>query len=379
MVNTDRKKVPKIEDRTKGCQIPGNRIDLQKKGEKLYERLESPPLSKRQGNENDDWIVIFISTDNKYAVPAYITLYSMLKNYKGNRQIKVYILSSGDLDLENKTLLTHLRQQFKFLDISIFNMGDSYNGVTIHKEYITTATMYRLLIPKILAENEEGDIKKCIYLDADIVVEGNIDELFNIDVEGYCIAGVRERAISCDCDDNLRDQLGLPSLKDYINAGVIVLNLDEIRRQRIDSKMEEAGLTNDYRYNDQDVINTVCYGRIKLLPIIYNAMTPYLSKKDFKAVEQYGYTNLLEAIRNPVIVHYIGSSKPWIYRNTVMADLWWNYYKMQDNEIKRKYLDPFIKEVKLPLAVQIKEYVRSTAIHLGVYEQMRILKKAIYG
>ena len=322
-------------------------------------------------------MVIFISADNKYAIPAYITLYSMLKNYKGNRHVKVYLLTSDDLGKDRESLLFHLCQLFEFVDINIINMGDSYDNVTIHTEFITTATMYRLMIPRILIENGEQDIKKCIYLDADTVVEGNIEDLFDVDVEGYCIAGVREKTITCGCDNGLREQLGVPSLKDYINAGVLVLNLEEIRSNGMDSRMEEAGLKNDYRYNDQDVINSVCYGRIKLLPIKYNAMTSHLSKKDHETMEEYGHENLAEAMKNPIVVHYTGSRKPWSYWSEIKADLWWNYYEMQNSEIKRKYLDPFIREVKLPIALYIKELVRDLTIRLGIYEPVRALKQAI--
>ena len=87
-------------------------------------------------------------------------------------------------------------------------------------EHINYVAMYRLSIPKILQ-----DIDKCIYLDSDIVVEGDIAELDGISVEGVCIAGVEDGAPFGEYAERLREILDGPDLDQYINSGVLIMNL----------------------------------------------------------------------------------------------------------------------------------------------------------
>ena len=136
---------------------------------------------------NKEYIPIFFSSDNNYAVPTFIALFSLSKNYKGNHNIKVFILTSGDFHEEYTALFQNLTKDFEFLDVSFINMKDSYSSVVINNTHITTATMYRLLIPSVCMQM---GISKCIYLDSDIIVEGDISELFNIDIGDFCIGGV---------------------------------------------------------------------------------------------------------------------------------------------------------------------------------------------
>ena len=43
-------------------------------------------------------LLIFLCTDNNYAVPAYITMYSLLVNYTGTEKLQLYLLTSSDFE-----------------------------------------------------------------------------------------------------------------------------------------------------------------------------------------------------------------------------------------------------------------------------------------
>ena len=299
-------------------------------------------------------IPIFLCTDNDYAVPTYITLFSLLKNYRGTRPLSIYLLTPSSLSHKNARLLR------KLSGVKIINMKDSYSSVSINTPWISTATMYRLLIPKIAR-----GIEKCIYLDSDVVVEGDISELFNIGVEGYCLAAVKERTVSCDRDIELKEKLGVPSLKDYINAGVLLLNIKEI--EGLADKLAKAGYRNDYPHNDQDAINAICYGSIKTLPLRYNAINHHVFDPFEDNVSQYGRAGIREERRDPLIIHYTGIYKPWAYKATRFGDRWWNYVKMQDEEVMRRHIRPFIKASKLPFRAVARERVKDITKKLGIY------------
>lgn len=317
-------------------------------------------------------IPIFLCTDNNFAVPTYITLFSLLENYHGCESLCIYILASSDLSRKNARLFQKLVGKH---ELRIIKIGDDYRAVSINTPWINTVTMYRLLIPRIT--KHIGGIDKCIYIDSDTVVEGNILDLFNVDFDGYCIAAVKERYISCDRDERLKEKLGVESLKKYINAGVLLINIKEIEKQGLTDELEEAGYRDDYPHNDQDAINSVFYGRIKILPIRYNALNWYLDDKNEDNLKQYGRVNIREARKKPLIIHYIGRRKPWNCKDIPYAKVWWKYVQMQDDEIIRDYVRPFMKKSKLPLRYTIKETAKKITKKLGIYGTVRCIYKGI--
>ena len=325
---------------------------------------------------NKSFIPVFFCADNNYAIPAYIALYSLLQNYKGNLRVKAFVLVSKDFSAKFKRLLKKLSDRYDFFEITIISAPDIYDSVSINCAHVSTATLYRLLIPRILNEIDSS-IEKCIYLDSDIVVEGDIAELYDVDIEGYYIGGVRDRALSCDEMIGIEGykkickKLGIPTLNNYINAGVLLMNLKEIKEKRIDGKLENTGYRNDFPYNDQDVINTVCYSKIKTLPLKFNAMTTCLNHNGRYFYEQYGRENILEALQNPVILHYILKRKPWSCSNLLMAENWWKYVKMQDAEIMQEYIQPFLLAQKVSVHDWVREAAKKATIKMGVYNLVR--------
>ena len=325
---------------------------------------------------NKSFIPVFFCTDNNYAIPAYIALYSLLQNYKGNLRVKAFVLVSKDFSEKFKRLLNTLSDRYDFFEITIICAPDTYDSVSINCSHVSTATLYRLLIPRIL-NKIDSSIEKCIYLDSDIVVEGDIAELYDVDIEGYYIGGVRDRALSCDemlgveGYKKKRKMLGIPSLNNYINAGVLLMNLKEIKEKRIDSELENTGYRNDFPYNDQDVINTVCYSKIKTLPLKFNAMTTCLYHNSRCFYEQYGRENIIEARQNPVILHYILKRKPWSCSNLLMAENWWKYVKMQDTAIMQEYIQPFLLEQNVSMHDWAREAAKKATIKMGVYNLIR--------
>lgn len=316
-------------------------------------------------------IPVFFSTDNNYAVPCYIAIFSLLHNYRGDQKISIILLTTGGFSDKNKSLIQSLSGKFRFAEIRILDMGNVYETVNINNSYISVATMYRLLIPRLAGEYFDDTVEKCVYLDSDVVVEGDIQALFNIDLEGYCIGGVRERTASWLDLPERQNTLGIPSLKNYINAGVLLINLKEIKLRGLADKLEATGYRDDFPSHDQDAINAVCYDKIKVLPLKYNAINWYLYDETMDNIENYGLSNIREARKEPLIIHYIVSPKPWSCKDIPMAKAWWKYANMQDDDVIKDYIAPYIKEHKLPLRVRIKEKIRKIIIALGLYTTVR--------
>lgn len=318
---------------------------------------------------------IFLCADNNFVLPAYITLYSLLMNNRGSKKIDIYLLTSGDVEENCISLFKDLEERYDFISVTVMNMLDRFKGVYIKHPWITTATMYRLLIPKIARDLNIG---KCIYLDSDIVVEGDISELFDVELKGFCVGAVKETAISCDTDLELRELLEISNLRDYINAGVLLFNIEEIERNGLCEKLEVAGYGKEYPHNDQDAINAIFHHRIKVLPMRFNAINWYLYDGRLVTENEYGKVNILEARRNPLIIHYIGISKPWASRGTILAGKWWKYVRMQDRDVQNQYFQPFIKKSKLSLCVRVKDTIRTMTMKLRIYNVMRNIHHKVW-
>ena len=301
--------------------------------------------------ETSDAINIFANTDNNYAVPAYITFYSLIHNYRGKSPVNIYFLIPGDMSEKNRSFLLSLSDSNPLFEIFIIDMKDAYSKVNMNMNF-TCTVLYRLMIPRIV-EQMHKKIDKCIYLDVDTVVEGDISELYKMDSEWdeYYFAGVKDPLLFENIHLDHNEKLGIPSLDKYINGGVLLINLKQINASGLRDKLEEAGYRDDYIFHDQDVINAVCYEGIKMLPLRFNVMPQVFFFSNSELYGKYGKKEVTEARKKPVVIHYIGDTKSWSYRRHYLAGKWWKYVKMQDETTMREYIAPFIESHKKPLSL----------------------------
>ncbi|MDE6432285.1 MAG: hypothetical protein K2L13_02715, partial [Opitutales bacterium] len=195
------------------------------------------------------------------------------------------------------------------------------------------ATYYRLLAADMIPQ-----CQKCIYLDADVIVLSDLTELYNIDLGDNYIAGVKDLPSIFTYEkmywnflpqkiDKISDLL---DFSNYVNGGVLVMNLELIRKHKINEKfkfMVQHGIDDksSYPYHDQDIINIACNGHIKCIDLAYNFMPNFISVVKEK-LDQAEYTaQQLEAIiTSPVIIHY-AMEKPWNQPFNDFFAIWWRY------------------------------------------------------
>ncbi len=305
---------------------------------------------------------VVFCTDENYIVPTYVAIFSLLKNYRGEELLNIYILSKEEFIYNcYKKLFYELESRFEFLHLYFKTVGSYFERVKIRTSYISTATMFRLLIPKLI------DSEKCVYLDSDLVVEDDISHLFDIDMTGYCVAGVRDLSISKNIQSSHAKLLGIPTTENYIQAGVLLMNLKEIRRLGLDSKLIKIGSSKVFPYNDQDVLNLVFYGKIKNLDLCYNTVSLNIIRRDNALVEMYGRENVYKAKKKPVIFHYAGVRKPWGYKYMYGADNWWKYIRMQNEQVRELYIDLFFDKLTVPFFDQVREKIESLIKFVGLY------------
>lgn len=183
--------------------------------------------------------------------------------------------------------------------------------------HISIATYYRLFLPYVI----DNSVSTILYLDCDILIRGNIEELFRERNPDTLIVGAS--------DINEEDHANRIGVDKYVNTGVVTMNLPGIRQMyTVDSMLKEIsnimGQPENIVMGDQDIINLLFKGHIEEVPIIYN----------FQLLIHKAY-----CIKNPslmrrvAIAHFITGDKPW--NNDYLIVFAREYYSYL-----RKYLNP---------------------------------------
>lgn len=194
---------------------------------------------------------------------------------------------------------------------------------------ISAGTYLRLALPELLLETD-----KILYMDADILVRGSLRELWDTPMEGKALAAVKGAV-------NLPDKWEWNSQRNYwhllegqrgnyINAGVTLLHLSEIRRRGLKKTWDELAQRKLY-YQDQDILNITCRGAISYLPLKYNRLA-YMPEEEYHRFVEEGICTqeeFIQAMESPAIIHYAGD-KPWKRYDTNLGSLWWAYVNSKE-------------------------------------------------
>jgi lipopolysaccharide biosynthesis glycosyltransferase len=237
---------------------------------------------------------------------------------------------NSSLSPESKAKIESIKEICEF-DLEFIQIDKNLiGGMQIKDEHISIETCYRLLIPTLCPE-----LEKAIYLDADIVVRHDLTELWEEDVEGR-YAGVVEDFIRV----KIKDYDSIFPSRRYFNAGVLLLNLKKIREEFPFVRFVEIERRHRavLRHQDQDVLNIAFGGNVRYLPLKWNVtFLLFNPKRKFPKTLGFTMAEIVAARKDPGIVHYIGSLKPWIVPCGFMSSPYApEYFKYLDKVTKRK-------------------------------------------
>lgn len=257
-------------------------------------------------------IPIFYAIDDSYAKFVAVSIKSLIMNANNNYNYDINVIYENlseenakklkSLETDNvKIILTEMNQNLSMITDKLGNRL---------REYTFTLTIFfRLFIPVMFPKYD-----KCIYIDADTVIPGDISRLYNEDLGNNYLGCIVDKST---IDNEIlasyfEEVVGIPRDK-YINSGVLLMNSKKLRELKIDEKFLDLYIKYgfDVIAPDQDYINSMCYGHIKYLSDIYDAM-PNPNNKE---------------VENPVIIHYNLFLKPWQYDDVQYYDYFWKYAK----------------------------------------------------
>lgn len=286
---------------------------------------------------------IVFAIDDNYADKLSVVIRSILLN-GGGQKYKFFILTKNLSNSHLNALKRVADDIDKTATIDVVDMTKiiSYdlNSLMSKREgycYISSETYFRFFIHKAILSFD-----KVLYLDADVVVLDDIKGIFDIDL-GDCYAGVVADIIIENSRKNskhtikTRPDMTLDSYirlvlkvinRDYFNAGVMLLNLNKLRQDRIDEKLLMfANRFSPLEFQDQDALNAVFDNRVKFLPLKWNL------PKDIGGVkccinDCETQKEIARAVSDPGIVHFVGGNKPWMvkFEEYDFLDNWWSLY-----------------------------------------------------
>ena len=251
-------------------------------------------------------IPVFFSTDDNYIPYLDVAISSLIANASEDFRYRIIVLNTG-LSKENTDLVKKKESSdfiIEFIDISdrLGNIKSRFKDVY----HFSLASYYRLFIASLFPEYD-----KVIYLDCDLVILGDISELYEINIGENILAAAPEQFVRNTAEFRIYAERALGLNPDfYVNSGVLLMNLDEFRKRRIEDRFVE--LISKYDFDlldpDQAYLNYLCRGRIHVLPNGWN--------KEPKPTQCDGKKN---------IVHYALYKKPWQYNDVIDGEYFWHY------------------------------------------------------
>ncbi|MBW4692134.1 MAG: glycosyltransferase family 8 protein [Lyngbya sp. HA4199-MV5] len=261
----------------------------------------------------DEPIALVCSADENYAMPMAAMLCSVLANLKTNAPLMISVLDGNMRPTTRQKVLRSLQAQQVPFHLSWLQPDHTVlQGLPLSRHY-TLAAYYRLLIPEALPAN----FNKAIYLDCDIIVQGNLAALWQLEVGDHYVLAVQDDyqpLVSSRGGCGLRNyqELGLDPEQPYFNSGLLVMNLKKWREDAIGRKVLEFSRQNwAYIQNaDQDGLNAVFRGRWGKLSEQWNQMPGIYN---YTSWQESPYDAIaFQSLRdNPYVIHFTNAVKPW--------------------------------------------------------------------
>lgn len=262
---------------------------------KMQLGVELPLIARPK--DDDDPISMSFSVSDNYSQHLAVVLASVLVNNPHSR-FTFHVLHRNISD-ENLKRIRILEQMYLNCEVKFHKIdAGRFEKFPIPKEleHVTQEMYYRYMLPEVLR-----DEARTIYSDVDVLCVGDIKPLWEIDLKGNIIAAVSEG----EAGEPKKKLLGLEGDSPYFYSGLLVMDLETMRRENAASKLMENTLKYASRiaWPDQDMINLTFRNRILQLGPEWDGINVRYSpfRKDI------------------VIWHFPGFTlKPWcnIWKNT---------------------------------------------------------------
>lgn len=264
---------------------------------------------------SDDIVICFITDDN-YVMPTCVAITSMIMNKKYDSKYIINVITVN-ISEENINILNRFIEENsnEYIKIKVIKENNKYEYINSEHPYVTKSALLKFNIPDILL-----DYDKCLYLDSDIIVLDDLEELFNIDISNYYAAAVKDY-IATEIELHAKS-IGVDN---YFNSGVMLLNLSILRRNKVLNLLIDYKMNKDrHHFMDQDTFNYCFHDKVKFIDLKYNYMVTNTIYDNDVLSKFYNCS-----IDDNIVVLHITYYKPW--SNNVEDKKYyyqfWKYYQ----------------------------------------------------
>jgi lipopolysaccharide biosynthesis glycosyltransferase len=266
-------------------------------------------------------IDIVCNIDNNYTKHCCAMLASLFTN-NNEEQFHIHIITDN-LNIESIHILRKLVKDEYHNRLSVYTISKDILDKCPESNcsHITMAAMYRCFVTSILPK----EISRVLFLDCDLVVNGSIHELWNIDISCYAVGAVEDQWNSVK---EYYSRLGYPESYAYFNSGVMLINLDYWRTHAVEERIIDymTKYSERLRFNDQDILNAVLYKEKLFIPFRWNMQDGFYRMR--RKLRPASVPAMDKDLQHGVIIHFTGGKKPWHAK--CMHPLKCLYYKYLD-------------------------------------------------
>lgn len=259
--------------------------------------------------------VVLISDDN-FIMPTCVAVTSLVLNKNPETFYDIFVLMAGCKEESEKRVM--MLEELGGCAVHVIRASvEKYDGIK-QVAHISRAALLKFDLCDLIPEYD-----KILYLDGDLIVRGDLSELYQVDLQGNYAAGVKE------FDSMLED-------KKKVNTGVLIFNAKRFRDENLSEKLIQTRLSlGDRGSMDQQTFNLVIGDEYLFLPIRYNCVLGRLTGKQripeytverINQLYETGYQTVEEVITDARIYHFATSNKPWVYTFNPGAKEWYGYY-----------------------------------------------------
>lgn len=269
--------------------------------------------------ENLNTIPIFFTVDDKYVPFLAVALQSLIENSSEKNYYLIKILYTSITEENQEKIKKYEKENvnIEFVDLNYYI--NKIKNKLYTRDYYSVTTYFRLFIPNLYPQ-----YNKALYLDCDIVLLADVAELYNIDMGDNLVAAAPDDVIQKIevFQEYVEKVVGVADYRNYFNAGVLLMNLDELRKFDFQKKFLYSLEKIKFAVaQDQDYLNRLCKGRVKIISNVWDKM-PISNDTD---------TNDLK------LIHYNLAFKPWHFEDILYKEYFWEYAK------KTEFFDEIIK------------------------------------
>ena len=253
-------------------------------------------------------IPIIFSTDDNYIPYLDVAVSSLIANASNDYCYRIIVLNTG---LSPESIAKVKQNACAGFTIDFVDISKQIEHIKTHLKdvyHFSVVTYYRLFIASLFPQYD-----KIVYLDCDLVVLGDISQLYHMDLGDNILGAVPDQFVKNTAQFRSYAKIAIGVDPDsYINAGVLLMNLKAFREHNIEENFLRLITAYDFDLLDPDqaYLNYLCRGRIYLLPNGWNKEPmPLLCEGEKK------------------IVHYALYKKPWQYDDVADGEHFWHYAK----------------------------------------------------